>query len=78
MNNSYLLTCLIVFVLVYQMRENICGGNRLVEGSESHCVSHRECQARGYHHCYKMTGVCISNEEADEQERHDSSICTHQ
>ena len=69
MNNNDLLTCFILFVFVYQIRENICGGNRLVEGLK--CINNRECIAEGYHHCaiiYGKGGNCISNADADAQE----------
>jgi len=81
MNNSYLLTCLIVFVLVYQMRENICGGNRLVEGAVKSCTSNYGCPtSEGWHHCgfWYGKGQCVSQDDYDEQQRQDSSICTQQ
>jgi hypothetical protein len=68
MNNNDLLTCFILFVFVYQIRENICGGNRLVEGLK--CINTRGCRDQGYHHCAIIGGVghCISNADADAQE----------
>jgi hypothetical protein len=72
MNNNDLLTCFILFVLVYLMRENICDGNRLVEGLR--CTSDYGCPKRDdWHHCGHIGGVgnCVSNAEADEQHRKD-------